>query len=44
MNLEAWKNGSDSNSYNMSLIMRKPVFGVCDLGRLKPARSATEAR
>ena len=27
---------------NMSLLMRKPVFGVCDQVRLKPACSATE--
>ena len=26
----------------MGLIMRKPVFGVCDQARLKPACSATE--
>ena len=29
--------------YNISLIMRKPAFGVCDQVRLKPACSATEA-
>ena len=29
---------------DMSLDMRKPVFGVCDQGRLKPAFAATEAR
>ena len=29
---------------NMSLVTRKPVFGVCDQGRLKPACAATEAR
>ena len=29
--------------YDMSLVSRKPVFGVCDQGRLKPACSATEA-
>ena len=28
----------------MSLIMRKPVFGVCDQGRLRPACAAKEAR
>ena len=28
---------------NMSLVTRKPVFGVCDQGRLKPACAATEA-
>ena len=28
----------------MSLVTRKPVFGVCDQGRLKPACAATEAR
>ena len=28
----------------MSLVMRKPVFKVCDQGRLKPACAATEAR
>ena len=27
----------------MSLVTRKPVFGVSDQGRLKPACSATEA-
>ena len=27
----------------LSLIMRKPVFGVCDPGQLKPACAATEA-
>ena len=27
----------------MSLVTRKPVFGVCDHVRLKPARSASEA-
>ena len=26
----------------MSHITRKPVFGICDQGRLKPASSATE--
>ena len=26
----------------MSLVMRKPVFGVCDKVRFKPACSATE--
>ena len=26
---------------NMSLVTRKPVFGVCDQGRLKPACAAT---
>ena len=28
----------------MSLVMRKPVFGVCDQVRLKPACSATGTR
>ena len=28
----------------MSLVTRKPVFGVCDHGRLKPACEATETR
>ena len=28
----------------MSFVTRKPVFGVCDQGRLKPACAATEAR
>ena len=28
---------------DMSLVTRKPVFGVCDQARLKPACSATEA-
>ena len=27
----------------MSLVTRKPVFGVCDQARLKPACSASEA-
>ena len=30
--------------YNRSLIIRKPVFGLCDQGRLKPACAATETR
>ena len=29
---------------DISLIRRKPVFGVCDKGRLEPACAATEAR
>ena len=29
---------------NMSLVMRKPGFGVCDQVRHKPACAATEAR
>ena len=29
--------------YNMSLVTRTPVFGVCDQGRLKLACAATEA-
>ena len=29
--------------YNVSLVMRKPAFGVSDQVRLKPACSATEA-
>ena len=29
---------------HMSLVMRKPVFRVCDQVRLKPAYAATEAR
>ena len=28
----------------MSQVTRKPVFGVCDQGRLKPACATTEAR
>ena len=28
---------------DMSLVKRKPLFGVCDQGRLKPACAATEA-
>ena len=28
----------------LSLVTRKPVFGVCDPGRIKPACPATEAR
>ena len=27
----------------LNLVTRKPIFGVCDLGRLKPACAATEA-
>ena len=27
----------------MTLVTRKPVFGVCDQGRLKPVYAATEA-
>ena len=30
--------------HKMSLVTRKPVSGVCDQGRLKPACAATEAR
>ena len=29
--------------FNTSHVMRKPVFGVCDLVRLKPASAAIEA-
>ena len=29
---------------DMSLVTRKPVFGVCDQGRLKLAYAAMEAR
>ena len=29
------------SDYNLSLVTRKPVFGVCDKVRLKPACSAT---
>ena len=32
----------DFNYFNLSLVTRKPVFGICDLIRLKPACSATE--
>ena len=31
----------DFNDFNLSLVTRKPVFGVCDRVRLKPACSAT---
>ena len=31
-------------SLHMSFVTRKPVFGVCNQGRLKPACSTTEAR
>ena len=31
------------HSYYMSIVTRKPVFGVCDQGRLKPVCSAKEA-
>ena len=27
--------------YQMSLVMKKPVFGICDQVRLKPACEAT---
>ena len=30
------------NRLHLSLVTRKPVFGVCDKGRLKPACTATE--
>ena len=30
--------------FNFSLVMRKPVFGVSDPVRLKPACAATETR
>ena len=30
-------------SFYMSPVTRKPAFGVCDQGRLKPASAATEA-
>ena len=33
---------SEMTRYHMSLVTRKPVFGVCDQVRLKPACSATE--
>ena len=33
---------ADNYHFNMSLITRKPVFGVSDQVRLKPACSATE--
>ena len=31
-----------TGSYYLSLVTRKPVFGICDQVRLKPACSATE--
>ena len=40
-------NSSDritADAHYMSLVMRKPVFGVCEQGRLKPATAVTEAR
>ena len=43
----SWSSSSSSSSsclFYMSPVMRKPVFGVCDQGRLKPASAATEAR
>ena len=30
-------------AYDLSLVTRKPVFGVFDKGSLKPAWAATEA-
>ena len=39
--------GTQKNCCNhpkMSLVMRKPVFGICDQVRFKPACAATEAR
>ena len=33
----------DYRYFNLSLVMRKLVYGVCDQVRLKPACSATEA-
>ena len=39
-----WCAGSEESVYQMSLVTRKPVFGVCDQGRLKPACIATKAR
>ena len=33
---------SKKTATSFSLVTRKPVFGVCDLVRLKPACSATE--
>ena len=35
--------GNKENNENMSLVTRKPVFGVYDQVRLKPACAATEA-
>ena len=29
---------------NLSLVTRKPVFGICDKRRLKPTYAATEVR
>ena len=43
----SWSSSSSSSSsclFYMSPVMRKPVFGVCDQGRLKPASAATEPR
>ena len=34
----------NQTSVYMRLVARKPVFGVCDQGRLKPACSATETK
>ena len=34
--------GGGFGLHDMSLVMRRPVFGVCDQVRLKPACSATE--
>ena len=42
--LDRKKNGAICNNLiQMSLVTRKPVFGVCDQVSLKPAYSATEA-
>ena len=36
--------GEKSQLFFMSLIMRKPVFGVCDQDRLNPVCAVTETR
>ena len=38
-----FKNYIETQSEDMSLLARKPVFGVSDRLRLKPVCSATEA-
>ena len=42
--LPCWKFRMITVVYNLSLVTRKPVFGVCDQVSLKPSCSATETR
>ena len=43
-NIHAFKVRSLYVHHHLSLVTRKPIFGVCDEGKLKPAYAATEAR